>query len=300
MKLMESAVKKLKMQFMQRLPQIAGLLDRLSPALAGGLAWRLWRSHARLQPRPPEQAVLARAEAGWLLSGDARLRAYRWGDSPRQVLLVHGWGGAAAQMTPMVDGLLDAGFSVLAFDQPGHGAATGDVQHVAEMSEQIDLVLRAAGPFEAVIGHSVGGAAAALAISRLPVDRPKPKSLVMIGSPGALQAMVGRLTGWLGLSEPAVANLRQRMLARAGLDWPAVDAAVINPLLADVRGLLIHDQQDQEVPIGQARYNLRHWPGAELRTTDGLGHRRPLRDATVLAWVQDFVAGRLPALDLAS
>ena len=293
-------MKNLKAQFMQRLPRIAGMLDRVSPALAGALAWRLWRSHARLQPRAPEQAVLARAEAGWLVSGDARLRTYRWGASPRQVLLVHGWGGAAAQMTPMVDGLLEAGFSVTAFDQPGHGAATGDVQHVAEMSAQVELVLRAAGPFEAVIGHSVGGAAAALAISRIPAGQQKPQSLVMIGSPGSLEAMVRRLTGWLGLSDPAVADLRQRMLARAGLDWPAVDAAVINPTLADVRGLLIHDQQDQEVPIGQARYNHRHWPGAELRTTDGLGHRRPLRDATVMDWVQDFVAGRLPALDLAS
>lgn len=293
-------MKNLKAQFMQRLPGLARLLDRLSPALAGGLAWRLWRSHARLQPRPSEQAVLARAEAGWLLAGDARLRTYRWGASSRQVLLAHGWGGAAAQMTPMVEGLLAAGFSVTAFDQPGHGAATGDVQHVAEMSEQIELVFRTAGPFEAVVGHSVGGAAAALAISRIPVGQPKPQALVMIGSPGSLESMVRRLTAWLGLSEAAIANLRSRMLARAGLDWPAVDARVINPALAGVRGLLIHDQQDQEVPIGQARYNLRHWPGAELRITDGLGHRRLLRDPAVLAGVQDFVAGRLPALDLAS
>lgn len=293
-------MKNLKAQFIQRLPQIAGLLDRLSPALAGGLAWRLWRSHARLQPRPPEQAVLARAEAGWLLSGDARLRTYRWGDSPRRVLLVHGWGGAASQMTPMVDGLLKAGFSVTAFDQPGHGAATGDVQHVAEMSEQIEQVWRAAGAFEAVIGHSVGGAAAALAISRIPADQPRPQALVMIGSPGSLEVMVRRLTNWLGLPEAAVADLRRRMLKRAGIDWPAVDARVINPSLADVRGLLIHDQQDSEVPIGQARYNQRHWPGAELRITDGLGHRRALRDETVLTWVRGFVAAHPPALDLAS
>jgi hypothetical protein len=35
------------------------------------------------------------------------------------------------------------------------------------------------------------------------------------------------------------------------------------------------------------------WPGAELVTTEGLGHRRILRDPAVVARVTDFLAADL-------
>jgi len=39
-----------------------------------------------------------------------------WGSSGPTVLLMHGWGGARAQMTGFVDPLLFAGYRVVAYD----------------------------------------------------------------------------------------------------------------------------------------------------------------------------------------
>ena len=42
-----------------------------------------------------------------------------WGDQANpKVLLMHGWGGARAQMTGFVNPLLKAGYFVVAYDQP--------------------------------------------------------------------------------------------------------------------------------------------------------------------------------------
>src|SRR6267378_1472357 len=43
---------------------------------------------------------------------------YRWGSGSKRVLLVHGWGGRAAQFFALIPRLVDAGFEVIAFDAP--------------------------------------------------------------------------------------------------------------------------------------------------------------------------------------
>ena len=47
-------------------------------------------------------------------------------------------------------------------------------------------------------------------------------------------------------------------------------------------------------PVRGRRRIAAAWPGARLLTTDGLGHRRVLRDAGVVAEAAGFVLERLP------
>src|SRR5205085_9318078 len=49
---------------------------------------------------------------------------WSWNDSSRRtVLLMHGWGGYAAQMQPLIEALVSAGFRCVALDAPSHGAS---------------------------------------------------------------------------------------------------------------------------------------------------------------------------------
>ena len=56
---------------------------------------------------------------------------------------------------------------------------------------------------------------------------------------------------------------------------------------------MVHDQDDAEVRWAEGAAIAAAWPGAELLTTRGLGHRRILRDPAVVAHVTDFIAARL-------
>ncbi|MET0693246.1 MAG: hypothetical protein ABWY56_04910, partial [Propionibacteriaceae bacterium] len=46
---------------------------------------------------------------------------------------------------------------------------------------------------------------------------------------------------------------------------------------------------DRDVPYAASEHLQQVWPGATLRATDGLGHRRLLTDPEVIATVVDFV-----------
>ncbi|HEY6066948.1 MAG TPA: alpha/beta fold hydrolase, partial [Thermoanaerobaculia bacterium] len=100
-------------------------LARLTPGLSGRLAERMFRT-------PPNYSPLRREERelGWASFSRTRMKdgtllpTWRWGTGPA-VLLVHGWGGHAGRLTPFVRPLVRAGFSVIAFDAPGHGGAPG-------------------------------------------------------------------------------------------------------------------------------------------------------------------------------
>ena len=55
--------------------------------------------------------------------------------------------------------------------------------------------------------------------------------------------------------------------------------------------LIIHDHDDDVVPCRQGQAFAQSWPRARILSTRGLGHRRVLRDPTVVQEVVRFVAG---------
>jgi len=105
------------------------------------------------------------------------------GDGPT-VLLLHGWGGCIASMSPIRE-MLRARYRVVSLDLPGFGESERPraVWGSDEYASAVTGVLRAAGIAEtlAVVGHSFGGKVAI----RLAVDHPGlTRSLVLVGTPG--------------------------------------------------------------------------------------------------------------------
>jgi len=115
---------------------------------------------------------------------------------------------------------------------------------------------------------------------------------VLLASPSEMEPYLARMDAALGLGAPGRAALRARVarvLARAGLsgfDLPALTHRL--PQAA----LIVHDATDREVPPVAARRLARGWSGSQRVETEGLGHRRLLRNPDVVARVTAFVAAR--------
>ena len=62
----------------------------------------------------------------------------------------------------------------------------------------------------------------------------------------------------------------------------------------DAALLVVHDDGDKDVPPLHGRRLAATWPGAQLVSTDGLGHRRILRDPAVVAGAVQFVTAGAP------
>ncbi|MGQ0654331.1 MAG: alpha/beta fold hydrolase, partial [Betaproteobacteria bacterium] len=87
------------------------------------------------------------------------------------------------------------------------------------------------------------------------------------------------------------ARARALALARGGGQPAGGPGRLLAPRLG-AEALVIHDRDDQVVPWTQGASFARHWRGARLYSTDGLGHGRILQDESVVRAAADFIARR--------
>ena len=140
------------------------LLSATAPGVASRVAADLFLKPRRYPTPPREQAVLAQGTPFTVRLGASReVRAWRFGEGPA-VILAHGWEGRGSQLTPFVAPLLERGYSVITFDAPGHGASPGSRSSLPHFAWAVRGVADAAGTPHAIIAHSLGCAAATLAL----------------------------------------------------------------------------------------------------------------------------------------
>jgi pimeloyl-ACP methyl ester carboxylesterase len=264
------------------------VLSALALETAATRAERLFLTPPR--PRRPmwEVELLAGAEARPMRVGRRRIETWTWGTGP-SVLLVHGWGGRGTQLGAFIAPLVAHGFSVVTFDAPGHGASDDGLVTIPEMIDAIRTVAASRGRLAGIVAHSAGALTAAHAFH----DGLTADAAVFIGPPTDLHGAAARFTEAMGFSRAVRERMRERIAARVGRRWSDFDVTALTsagPAPAPL--LVVHDRGDAEVPWQQGMAITRAWRGAEMLMTDGLGHRRILRDSDVVATAVAFVTAR--------
>lgn len=260
----------------------------LFPELAGAWAERLFLT-------PPRNGGVAAAldlidaRASLIEHKGRHIATWRWGsrDAPL-VVLAHGWGGYAAQMRAFVFPLLGAGYQVVAYDQPAHGVSEGKLTGLPDFAEVLAEVAWHHGGAYAFIGHSLGAAAAGLALAQRKASFEK---IVLVSPPADLVGYSRRFARWHWMPEPVRRAMQSAIEDRYGVLWENLDVARLAPRLS-ASALVIHDRDDQWVPWTQGAQVAQLWPGARLMSTDGLGHGRILCAEGVTHAAADFIAGR--------
>src|SRR5688572_24809051 len=118
--------------------------------------YRAFFGPSRYEVKPTEQEIIEWGNSYRIQFDRGEVAVTTWGSTGPAVLLMHGWGGARAQMTGFVDPLLFAGYRVVAFDQPAHGESDGRLTNLLEIAPSMDLIAKQEGPFDAIIAHSFG------------------------------------------------------------------------------------------------------------------------------------------------
>jgi pimeloyl-ACP methyl ester carboxylesterase len=268
--------------------RLFGLLAEVAPPAAAWAAERLFMTPPRVEAPEAERAALRAARRFHVPFGRGRVTAWFWAGAEGHpgrptVLLIHGWGGRAGQLAPVAEHLVREGFSAVAFDAPAHGESDGRITNLVEFADAMQAVVGAYGPVVGTVAHSLGGAAAAIALGRgVPLGR-----TALIGAPTDLLAQTQRFADGLGLPEAVRARMERRLERRVGLPLRVFNLGV-QPRPAEPL-LVIHDRQDGEIPYEDGRRLAAAWQ-AELLTTDGLGHRRILRAPEVLSRISRFLA----------
>jgi len=248
-----------------------------------GQVFRFLTRPRRVMPTPENQAALAGAERVDIVHRGARLAAWIWGEGP-PVLLLHGWESHAAHMAAFVPALLLGGFSVWALDAPCHGQSEGTESDAVDYGRAVLSTVETLGMPFAFIGHSVGSAAALFAFSRGATSH----ASVHLAGPSSMERVLRRGAAAAGLDEAATQQVLDRMAERIGEPLAVMD---LHHWQSGFRhhALILHDPEDQEVPYAESVALALAWRGATLQPITGVGHRRILRDRSVVDLALNFV-----------
>jgi pimeloyl-ACP methyl ester carboxylesterase len=258
---------------------------RIAPRLTGRLACRLWYRTTRFPLPAAETRALQDASIKIQQIGRRRIATCSWGTNGAQVLLIHGWNGRATQLAPIARSLLKTGYRVLGFDAPAHGESTGEETSIYEIADVIVELDRRHGPFHAVITHSFGGPSLALAMKRgFSAER-----VVCLCPPANATGLVEKFARTLHISEKTVQAMKRLIEARFGTDvWSEV--SMVNNVQAQTTpAMIIHDENDRDVPWQEGYAVSQAWPGCRFLKTSQLGHHRILKDKTTIQTVIAFI-----------
>ena len=252
--------------------------------------YRAFFSPARYEVKPTEQEVLEWGNNYRIPFDGGELAVTTWGNNNAPaVLLMHGWGGARAQMTGFVDPLLFAGYRVVAYDQPAHGESDGKTTNLLEIAPTMDLIAQQEGRFHAIIAHSFGTLITSYAL----VNRnfPPPARLVYFGAFNRLMDSLPRFQVLAQLPDEIMEGLRAMLHENFGQNLlESITNETLTPQI-DIPALMFHDVADNVTPVEDSRAIAQVWKQAQFIETEGLGHRGALQSKPIHEQVVKFLKG---------
>lgn len=259
------------------------LLDIIYSSMAARVAVAVFYSPRKYPAAMWEKAGMAHGKSDRLFFDGEHLDATVWGSGPT-VLLVHGWQGRRSQLAKIAVDLTENGYRVVAFDGPAHGSSAKKRTTLVQFAEAVERASEQFGPFHAIVGHSFGAAAAAIAMRK----GVRAECAVLISCPFSLRHVVSGFAKLVALpsrSHEKMYPLMERLhrCPERQLSFESIGPDLETPCL------LIHDETDQYIPFKDAELVSLTIDGAELIRTKGLGHMRILQDEGVVKRVSQFV-----------
>jgi pimeloyl-ACP methyl ester carboxylesterase len=213
-----------------------------------------------------------------------KILVYKYGKSDKKILLVHGWSGRGTQLVKFADAFVDKGYATISFDAPGHGKSPGNSTIMTEFIASILEIDKKFGPFEAAVGHSLGGMALLNAIKKgLKINR-----LTIIGSGDKVKDILDDFVCKLELKSEFSSHLQDYFEKKYNESMENYSGHTAAKTI-DIPVLLIHDENDSEVPVETSINIHDNLKNGELLITQHLGHRKILGNPFVIEKTIEFI-----------
>jgi pimeloyl-ACP methyl ester carboxylesterase len=212
------------------------------------------------------------------------IQGYRWGKGEQKILFLHGWQSHTYRWKAYVEALDPNTFTIYSLDAPGHGLSTGNFLTVPVYSELIENFIREKGQIHTVIGHSLGGFSLLHTFHKYPLLQIN--QVILLAPPGEANEFISVFQKTLGLTSRTVELVTDYFAEKynVGPDYFSTTRFVES---LNLRGLIIHDEEDAEAPYQHSVRLNKSWNRSALVSTKGFGHN--LRSASVVKTVSDFI-----------
>lgn len=264
----------------------AKFLQAISPKLATRFAAKLFTTPIKYKiPKREFQMDIQSNQQDILIpSLNKIIKTYHYGNSPKKVLLVHGWSGRGTQLVKIADSMIELGYSTLSFDAPAHGKSKGNSSIMTEFIASIIELDKQFGPFDYAIGHSLGGMSIINAINQ----NLTLKKAVIIGSGDLIQDIIKDFILNLGLKPEIGERMKNHFEKKFGEPMNNYSTSVVSKNI-ETPIFIIHDNDDHDVNVKCAHNIHSHLKNSKLMITNNLGHRKILGNEKVINEISNFI-----------
>ena len=244
---------------------------------------------------PMETQYIENATSFHIQIHDKEIRCWKWGRGPG-ILFVHGWNGRGVNLASFFKPMLNAGYSVITYDAPAHGESGGHVTNYFELSDTVRSLLNPshAGCAEAsglniqgIIAHSIGASAVISCISK----EKSSVDAVLISPALKLKELTFNLFNQHGVPEIVYQNMINEMEEYYGYDLQKDNPYILAKAISS-KLLIVHDKDDRTISYSDSKTLSEKTNHVCLHTTDGLGHKRILKDKAVVNVVTAYILNR--------
>jgi len=217
---------------------------------------------------PNQKEFLDTAKHEVLRVAEHDIQTYLWPGKGPTVLLMHGWESNTFRWRNLIKKLREEGFTVLAFDAPAHGYSSGKKLHVVLYSKATRYVLDRYQP-KHVVAHSLGGMTIHHTHALNPMS--SVERIVTIGSPSEFGQFMIQYQKLLRFNDKVKEAMNQHLKTWLGYYFHEFSSARFAEKNTK-KGLLLHDEDDLQVPVEASKMVHQKWKDSALMITKGLGH----------------------------
>src|SRR5204862_4569754 len=143
---------------------------------------------------------------------------------------------------------------------PAHGLSEGRLSSVVDFAEVLAALAAQVAPVQAVIAHSLGAAATALAHARgLALE-----SAVLVSPPADVAGYSRRFARWHWMPEPVRRSMQAAIEERYGARWDELGVERVAGRIKGARARVIQDRADPMIPWRQGLRGARACPGPRV------------------------------------
>ena len=245
-------------------------------------------SPKRYKLTPEERKYLETGEPIRIRVHDKEIRCWKWGQGPG-ILFVHGWNGRGVHFRHFFEAFIDAGYAVIAYDAPAHGESDGQDTSYFELTDTVRAFLAPSLGLniQGIIAHSLGASAV---INCLAKEKPSVDTVV-IAPALKLRELVYNTFNRQGLPEIVYQTMISELEKHYGYNFYEDNPYTLLKKISS-KIFIVHDRDDPTTPYNDSKVISQELSHVDLLTTAGLGHKRILRDKTVVSDIQKYILDR--------
>ncbi|MEQ9402598.1 MAG: alpha/beta hydrolase [Cyclobacteriaceae bacterium] len=265
-----------------------GLLQHASPKKSAEIIWHYFTMPGRTKFSQPQMELLEKAEMIESSYKGDTIQAYRWGTEGPKVLLCHGWRSKIADFRRMIEAFLEEGYVVEGIDMRAHGRSEGKHTALPEYRDIIKNHLVKNGPYDVVVGYSLGGIASGMVISEVSSVL-HPTHYFVLAGPPYVRYFFKDIVDEVGCNESvynAMCDLVEENYHQS-IDY--FDLRSKGRSLAHINTHLAYCEDDQMIPFEKGQELETMWPHAAFVHAKGLGHYKIIANGSMIEYIMNTI-----------